>query len=242
MSSTSGSEAADPPDLLGLAVRENATWCDVVCQLHRIAPQADADLWWSTRRTPNLYPDAITLTPAVSEFDLLGRIDDATGASVKDSFALLDLAPHGYEPLFDATWIARPPATAPREVHAGFDTVGDKFSFFAWQHAWGGPPDLLLPSLLKVAGVTVVGARSADRFTDGAILHHTRIGGVEVLGISNAFGDLAALADVAAARFPTAWLVGYEHADGLAATLAHGFRAIGPLRVWGRDLRPSSAA
>jgi hypothetical protein len=28
--------------------------------------------------------------------------------SIKDSFARLDLAPHGLTPLFDATWVAMP--------------------------------------------------------------------------------------------------------------------------------------
>ncbi|WP_239135543.1 hypothetical protein [Actinoplanes derwentensis] len=40
---------------------------------------------------------------------MLDGIDIGPGCSVKDSFADLDLAPRGFEALFDATWIWRPP-------------------------------------------------------------------------------------------------------------------------------------
>ena len=97
-----------PPDPLELAVRENATWCDAVCRLHRLRPTADPHVWWSPHRTPSGYPDAITLDPAASELDVLGRINDGPGASVKDSFAALDLAPDGFRVLFGASWFAAP--------------------------------------------------------------------------------------------------------------------------------------
>lgn len=32
--------------------------------------------------------------------------------------------------------------------------------------------------------------------------------------------------------FPTLPVVGYEHGDGLAAAVRHGFEPIGPLRIW----------
>src|SRR5262245_55209545 len=98
-------------DALTLAVRENAAWCDLVCRLHRFTPQGDARLWWSARRTPDLVPDAVTLVPDLSVLDVLGRITASPGASVKDSFAALDLADQDWTVLFDATWIARPPRT-----------------------------------------------------------------------------------------------------------------------------------
>ena len=63
-----------------------------------------------------------------------------------------------------------------------------------------------------------------------------------VVGISNLFhvdGDLdaawaAALAAIAL-RLPGHPVVGYQRGDALLAALAHGFTAIGPLRVWLRD-------
>jgi hypothetical protein len=224
------------PDPLQLAVRENATWCDVVTRSHHLRPDADARVWWSDRRTPSLYPDAITLDPAVSEFDVLGRIHDAPGASVKDSFATLDLGPDGYRVLFEATWFARPPGPIADGAGDAFERIADKFTFGAWRHAWGGPGDVLLPGLLRTAGVTIIGARTPDeRYDRGGIAHRTTIGGTEVVGLSNTFGPPTDVALAAAALAPDAWTVGYDEPDVVAALDAHGFTGCGPLRVWVRD-------
>src|SRR5690349_21862218 len=58
-------------------------------------------------RTPEHYPDAVTLHASVDADGLLARVDATSGCSIKDSFADLDLTPRGFDPLFDATWIRR---------------------------------------------------------------------------------------------------------------------------------------
>ena len=73
-------------------------------------------------------------------------------------------------------------------------------------------------------------------FTDGAIVHRTEIGGTAVAGLWNAFGAWVDVADAASHRHPEAWIVGYERGAGLDAALAAGFAAVGPLRVWNRNL------
>jgi hypothetical protein len=224
------------PDPLQLAVRENATWCDLVCRSHRLRPDADARVWSSDRRTPTLYPDAVTLEPTVSEFDVLGRIHDAPGASVKDSFAALDLGPDGYRVLFDATWFARPPGPAVAGAGDAFERITDKFTFGAWRHAWGGPDGVLLAGLLRTSTVTILGARTPDeRYDRGGILHRTSIGGTQVVGLSNTFGAVGDVARAAIDRAPDAWIVGYDDAEVVAALAADGFAPCGPLRVWVRD-------
>jgi len=224
------------PDPLELAVRENATWCDLVCRSHRLRPDPDARVWSSDRRTPSRYPDAVTLDPTVSEFDVLGRIHDAPGASVKDSFAALDLGPDGYRVLFDAAWFARPPGPTPPGAGDAFERITDKFTFGAWRYAWGGPDDVLLPGLLRTSAVTILGARTPDeRYDRGGILHRTSIGGTQVVGLSNTFGAVADVALAAAAHAPDAWLVGYDSAEVVAGLEGDGFEACGPLRVWVRD-------
>jgi hypothetical protein len=225
--------AADP---LTLAVRENAAWCDLVCRLHRFTPEGDGRLWWSARRTPDLVPDAVTLVPDVSVLDVLGRINDSVGASVKDSFATLDLTDQGWTVLFDATWVARPPGSgADDEVSSTFAVVREKFPFAAWCRASGGPAGVLPTGLRRASGVTVLGREGDARFTDGAIVHRTEIGGTAVAGLWNSFGAWADIADAASRRNPEAWIVGYERDADLDAALAAGFTAIGPLRVWNRN-------
>jgi hypothetical protein len=224
--------AADP---LALAVRENAAWCDLVCRLHRFTPAGDGRLWWSSRRTPDLVPDAITLVPDLSVLDVLGRINDSSGASVKDSFATLDLTDQDWTVLFDATWIARPPRPgADKEAASSFTVVREKFLFAAWCRAWGGPAGVLPTGLRRASGVTVLGREGDGGFADGAILHRTEIGGTVVAGLWHVFGAWADVADAAASRHPEAWIVGYERGADLDAALAAGFTAIGPLRVWSR--------
>src|SRR3954471_11329820 len=231
-----GEPGAMAPDPLQLAVREHATWCDLVCRSHRLRPDADARMWWSDRRTPSLYPDAVTLDPTVGEFDVLGRIHDALCASVKDSFAALDLEPDGYHVLFDATWFVRPPGSTPAEAGDGFERVTDKFTFRAWRDRWGGPAALLLPGLLRTSAVTILGARTPDeRYDRGGILHRTSIGGAQVVGLSNTFGPIADVARAATVHAPDAWVVGYDRADEVETLGADGFAGCGPLRVWARD-------
>jgi hypothetical protein len=218
------------------AVRDNAAWCDLVCRLHRFTPEGDARLWWSARRTPDLFPDAVTLVPDLAVLDVLGRITDSSGASVKDSFATLDLADQGWTVLFDATWIARPPRTdADDEVASTFAVVRERLPFAAWCRAGGGPAGVLPTGLRRVPGVAVLGREGDAGFADGGIVHRTEIGGTAVAGLWNAFGAWVDVADAASHRHPEAWIVGYERGAGLDAAPAAGFTAVGPLRVWARD-------
>ena len=71
-----------------LAVAENTAWCGR-------GPAA---------RTPEYYPDAVTLDPAATAADVLPFIDGSARCSVKDSFATLELP--GFSVLFEATSIA----------------------------------------------------------------------------------------------------------------------------------------
>jgi len=224
------------PDPLMLAVREHAAWCDLVCRLHRFAPEGDAYLWWSPRRTPDLCPDAATLVSDASVFDVLSRINDSFGASVSDSFATLDLTDQGWTVLSDATWIARPPGSVGADETASpFAVVREKFVFAAWCRAWGGQADALPTGLRRASGVTVLGREGDGGFVDGGIVHRTEIGGTAVAGLWNVFGAWAAVADAVSRRHPEAWVVSWERGAGLDAAIAAGFGAIGPLRVWTRE-------
>jgi hypothetical protein len=223
---------ADP---LTLAVREHAAWFDLVCRLHRFTPEGDGRLWWSARRTPDLVPDAVTLVPDASVLDVLGRINDSSGASVEDSFATLDLTDQGWTLHLDATWVARPPGSGgDDEVASTFAVVREKFPFAAWCRARGAPEGVLPSGLRRAPGVTVLGRQGDGGFVDGVIVHRTEIGGTPVAGLWNAFGSWADIADALSHRHPEAWIVGYERGARLDAAFAAGFTAIGPLRVWNR--------
>lgn len=204
--------------MIAEAVRNNAEWCDAVCRSHAIEGTFGADAWTSPRRTPPLYPDAVSLRPAASPAAILAAIDSGPGCSIKDSYADLDFSPAGFRILFDAQWITcRPPSARSQWTVGGHDGAF--------------PPDLRARRDIAFL--------SAPDGTAGCIANRT--GGV--VGISNVYGpdDLwtDAIAAVAQA-FPGLPIVGYESGDQLESALRHGFSALGPLRVWVYSLPSTS--
>jgi len=85
-----------------MAARDNAKWCS---KMGGVKGRWTDTYWYAPRRTTEFYPDAVTLHPTVDVEEMLTRVDLSPGASIKDSFATLDLAPFGFEVLFDAEWV-----------------------------------------------------------------------------------------------------------------------------------------
>lgn len=226
------------------AARNNAEWCEAMCRAHGLHGVFGAHAWTSARRTPPLYPDAVTLGGRASADDVLrgphGIDTSRPGCSVKDSFASLDLSGAGFEVLFEAEWLHRPAGLplppAPRDVE--WRRVGSRAGLAEWAAAWDGGDGmahLFRPELLADGSVAFLAARSEGRVVAGAVV--TWGGGA--VGISNLFAaddDLdAAWAGCLAAvgeRWHGAPVVGYEHGDALKAATAHGCLSTGPLRVW----------
>jgi hypothetical protein len=234
--------------LVRAAARNNAEWCAAMCRAHEVTGEFGAEAWAASVRTPLYYPDAVTLEPDADRAALVARIDTASpGASVKDSFADLELAEAGFRVLFEARWIHRPagipaPATEQGPSNLVWDVAGDPDTLRAWALAWddgAGNADLFRPGLLADPETFVILGRSADD-TDGRVVAGAVASRSEhVVGVSNVFardgGPDAAWPVVlhALARlFPTLPVVGYEQGDDLAVALRYGFEPIGPLRVW----------
>ncbi|NRQ34598.1 hypothetical protein HII36_22560 [Nonomuraea sp. NN258] len=237
--------------MLAEAVRNNAEWCEAMCRTHGLPSTFTERAWVSPRRTPVLYPDAVTLSPDATARDVLAGIDDTSGASIKDSYARLDLP--GYDVLFNAQWIhrpAEPPAgSPPGDLRAAtgdeivWTAVADAAGVAAWQHACfadgpadrtGGPVGLFRPAILDHA--TLLSGSIGGDVVCGSVLNASG----RVVGVSNVFAagcdlDAAWAGTLAMAHrlFPGRPLVGYE--SDVDCPLRHGFAPIGPLRVW---LRP----
>jgi hypothetical protein len=184
------------------AVRENAEWCDRYVRARGVPTGFTGSLWFASRRTPPFYPDAVTLVPDVPPAAVLERIDTSSGASVKDSFATLDLSPYGFEILFEAQWFTRPPLV---------DPVSD------WTGESDGPDVVVLTAPDHTA--RVIAHRS------GAVV------GLSNLVMTDGYGWPEAVAAVSAA-FRGRTVVGYQRREDLAPALAAGFTTTGPLRVW----------
>jgi hypothetical protein len=82
--------------LLDAAVANNASWCAAVCGAHGHPGVRGRRLWASPGHGVRFYPDAITLSPAVSAAEVLAVAPPSGAFAVKDSYGTLDLAPAGF--------------------------------------------------------------------------------------------------------------------------------------------------
>jgi hypothetical protein len=234
--------SAPEDDVVAAAARNNAELCSMVSRTHRVDGGFARDAWTSSRRTPPLYPDAVTLVRDVDGDALVRRIDASAGASVKDSFATLDLAPHGFRVLFSAEWMVRPASHRDDRGSAlRWSPVDGVPGLMEWAAAWRGPDDpvdLLRPELLSFPELVVLRGDVGGTIVAGVIANRS----VDAVGVSNFFARpdgraeaWAGALDAISTRFPGVDVVGYEAAEMLDAARQSGFRAIGPLRVWIKD-------
>jgi hypothetical protein len=222
---------------LAAAVRNNVAWCERVCRSHGVIGQY-GDGWWVTlTKAPTHYPDAISLRPDSSPSRLPGIVAERLGASVKDSFASLDLATTGFGVLIEASWISHEPPLA--AMAPGWSVVRTAEELAVWVAAHGDAP-AIQADLLADLDVRVLVAKVEGRPVAGLIANRTG----DVVGVSNVFtvdpghGWTEAVAAVAAC-FPGLPLVGWEAGDALAAAKTAGFAELGPLRVWARRVMGS---
>ncbi len=222
------------------AARQNAEWCGLVCEAHGLRPRRTDRVWVSRTRTPEGYPDAISLQPDVRADELLALIDDAPGCSVKDSYCSLDLRSDGFDVLFDAHWIWAPPDST--RATTGDDGSWTVVAAPGTRHGgWSAAVPALLtvppPAVLASPQVTWLVRASGDHVTGSAVAHRTD----DVVGVSNVGLDVAdpaaawtELLAVVQRLSPASPVAGYERDASLAAATAAGFQRLGPLRVWSR--------
>jgi hypothetical protein len=226
-------------DALEAAIANNVAWCALVCRMHGLEGQSVAGVWAVDRRPPLYYPDAITLSPSATPRDVLARVDLAPGCAVKDSFASLDLEPHGFRVLFDANWFVVDRWRPSDDGDLAWEAVVNEDGLVAWVGAWAGGDESDSPfavGLLDEEGVTFLAARQGKEVVAGAIAN---VGPGDVVGILNVFATgtdveptwSGALRELER-RWPGRRIVGYEHGSALDAARGHGATALGPLRIW----------
>ncbi len=218
------------------AALNNVAWCDLVCQAHEVRTITSKQFWVALQNTPPEYPDAVTLAEKVSPESILKLIQNQPGASVKDSFADLDLRGHGYQVLFTADWIYRPAAEGTAGTPSGWSVVGSAEDLREWSTA-SGLGHLMHEALLDHPDIRILRGTDPEGNVVGAILSRTD----SVVGISNVFttgtdGDAvwAGVIQAATACFPGLALCGYEWGESRDEALKAGFATIGPLRIWMR--------
>ena len=140
-------------------------------------------MWAVDQRPPAYHPDAITISPSATPSEVLAIIDSSPGCAVKDSFASLDLEPHGFRVLFDALWFVVDSVQARDEGDLAWEAVVDADDLVAWVGGWSGryeddPPFDV--ALIEEEGVTFLAARRGGEVVAGAI---GNVGPGEVVGI-----------------------------------------------------------
>ncbi len=236
-----------PKQLVALAARNNAEWCDAVCRAHGRGGGFDDALWLSPHDKPRFYPDAVTLAGEESEARIVDAVSKLIalrphrGWAVKDSFCCIDLSGLGFAPLFDAHWIFRhPPGQDIPRPDVTARILREENEIAAWSDAWNGGSsgDIpFKPALRSEPGILFVQVEHSGAIIGGGILSK----GAGVVGFSNVFSigpDADAvwqsLIGCAGVSFPGWSLVGYERGEDLEAACRNGFQVIGPLRVWHR--------
>jgi hypothetical protein len=237
-----GAAQRTPDQQVESAVFNNAVWCETFCRALGRPGRFTSRAWLSPRRTPPLYPDAITLTADASARHILPNIDTSVGCSIKDGFATLDLTTAGFTVLFTAQWLYRPATLPPPATSQPFSPVKPT-ELPAWEHAWHHAigPHPFPPALLSDRSVLVLARRAGREFVAGAVANRTST----VIGLSNIFAQdddfhnaiAGALHDITH-TWPDLPVVGYERDAPLTAAVDQGFSVTGPLRVW---LRTGSA-
>jgi hypothetical protein len=130
-----------------LAAHNNAMWCDAVFRAHDRPGEFHEALWLTRLGTPRFYPDAVTTAGVEAAPAQLEAIADLIGSNrrrqwfVKDSFRCLRLESLGFEPFFDAEWIAMSGAQPDFRHHQPGDRpaiVTDEAGLSAWERSWAG--------------------------------------------------------------------------------------------------------
>jgi hypothetical protein len=224
-------------DLVRVAARNNAEWCDAFCRAHGIAGRFEEDAWWSAERTPPFYPDAVTLVPGVDAGRILARIDVGAGCSIKDSFGDLDLAADGFDLLFRADWL-RLEAARGTVAATGWSSIETAEELEKWETAWGAAPKaqpLFRAALLADESILVLARYDVGRILAGAVANLS----ATAIGLSNVFdegGDLASAYFCGAMAAQERWgpmpVVGYDSGRAREAAVQAGFVSIGELAVW----------
>ncbi|HYP61079.1 MAG TPA: hypothetical protein VEQ36_11685 [Thermomicrobiales bacterium] len=222
---------------LDKAIRDNVELCTAVCRAHGIASREADGLWRTLSPAPPYYPDAITVESKPSSEHAAAVLDEIGGASIKDSFATLDLTTYGFDLLFRAEWIWCEPGAGGGRSTLEWLTITDPADFAAWRTAHGSA-ESILPALFAEPGITVLGGSSPGTFV-GALI--STLAGV--VGVSNVFATGVATAEAwrelvayVLAQWPGMPIVGYEKGPDLAAAINAGFEPIGPLQVWLRHV------
>ena len=221
-------------DRITAAIANNVALYESVFRAHRLRFQRKGQFWHAIDPAPAWYSDAIALVPYAHVDTVMAALAKRPIASIKDSFADLDLSPAGFCELFAAQWIYHPASD-----HIALRTLtwrrAETPADMARYRELHGSADSLIDNLLADPALAFYLGKRGIEVLAGVLFNQS---GPD-LGISNVFlRDIAPetvrvdLTSLATESYPGRALVGYESGDDLNPALAAGFSPVGPLRIW----------
>jgi hypothetical protein len=234
---------SDPTVKKQAVINNNKCLYASVFASHGIPLLENDNMYYSLRKAPPLNSNICTKVPQwrpESIFETIEKTaqeEDWDSWSVKDSFCDLDLAPYGFETLFDAQWLYLqasdfvPAFDKPALV---FRQVRTKEELDLWNKVWAENEALYQKNMLDDPSLTFVIGHENDTPTHAALLNRSD----DVLGISNFFPeeDVAGRWGDLIAYIQEVWgpidIVGYERKDTIAQLAPLHILPVGDLRIW----------
>ena len=236
-------ERGDPR--IALAWENNADLYEIVFNANGLRYWREERAFVAMDPPPPYYSD-LSLLPRADTSDALDAIRtrlmrNPDPFSVKDGNNRLDLAPLGFRVLFDASWV-RADADAISHADEGWMRIETSPALEHWETAWnrgGSPADrrIFVPDILNDPRIAIFGRADGEGFLAGFIANRSS----DCVGLSNLFGrpdsEVIATAAALSSDFGDGLpVVSYSSGDELTAMMRYGFKELGPLRIWIKDL------
>ncbi len=222
---------------LNQAIQNNAHWYEALCRIHGVPGERHVGYWINRGTVPPYLSNFLTLTGAAdgeaqrAAIRSLIEVDGKSHFAVKDGFQCLDLGALGFNVLFHATWIYRPPHTPSPDDVTGlqWSVVRSPADMEEWEQTWRGTK-----ANADARGHALLGKRGSTSLATAAL---NRSG--DVVGISNVFSDAEGVAPLfpgavrlATRLHPALPIVGYEREASLVDAEGAGFERLRDLTIW----------
>jgi hypothetical protein len=113
-----------------LAARNNALWCDGMCQAHGQPTEFTKNLWICRGTPPRYHSNLSTLQP-----NSLEAVKKESPGGFKDGFYDIDADQFGYQLLFEASWIWMDSSEAGQTIFEWRRVQNDE-ELLAWEAGW----------------------------------------------------------------------------------------------------------
>jgi hypothetical protein len=224
-------------ELISRLVANNAAWIHQANAALGKVGEFTPILWQNFNDMPPIFPNADTLGGTEAEqlqaIQALANKRSGKLVAVKDAWARLDLAPLGFEPLFEANWLYRDAAPIEKSSEFQIERITTPEALRDFAIACNGEElaDVYAPALLK-SHILWFLARKEGKIVGGI----TAFAAEGLNGLNNLFADdksiESALIRAGINAFPDLPASDYTGDAGVPVYHALGFKTVGKLRVW----------